>query len=75
MTSLEILRRRRLLTQAELAKAAGVGVSTIYLIENGKRRSLRPRVMRAIAQALEVDPLEIDEFRRAVESEPRRLAA
>jgi DNA-binding XRE family transcriptional regulator len=68
-------RKRRFLSQRDLAREAGVAVGTIVGIETGSRQHPRLKVMRAIAAALEVDPLEVDEFRRAVEEEPSRLAA
>jgi len=55
MSSVRELRERRLMTQAELAAASGVGLATINRIENGK---VAPsfRTIRAISQALNVDP-------------------
>jgi DNA-binding XRE family transcriptional regulator len=67
MTPLATLRRRKLLTQADLAKAAGVGESTIRTIESGSNRHPRIKVMRAICDALDVQPVEIDEFQAAIE--------
>jgi transcriptional regulator with XRE-family HTH domain len=71
MTPLNVVRRRKLLTGRELAKRAGVSLSTIYKIEN---RHSQPTitVVRKIAQALEVDPLEVDEF-RATLGEPAQM--
>jgi len=47
-------RQRRLLTQEQLAKKAGVGVNTIIRIEGGQW----PRIstLRKLAQALDVTP-------------------
>jgi transcriptional regulator with XRE-family HTH domain len=61
--SLEHLRRRRPWTQKELAEAAGVSVGTVRGIEHGYYKSVRPRVMRAIAGALGVQPADVAEFR------------
>lgn len=66
MARLEELRRRRPLTQAELAEASLVSEATIRAIENGYARRLRPKTMRAIAAALEVAPADIDEFRESL---------
>lgn len=68
MTTLEITRRRKLLTQAALAKAAGVASSTVYLIERGGP-SYRPRltVIQKLCAALGVEPADVDEFRSAIE--------
>jgi transcriptional regulator with XRE-family HTH domain len=66
-TPLDVLRRRRLLTQRELAAKAGIAMSTLSKIERGIERP-RIAVMRALAQALGVaDPLTVREFRRAIE--------
>ena len=56
MTGLRLLREQRLMTQADLAKASGVGIATINRIENGK---VTPsfKTTRSIAQALNVDPI------------------
>lgn len=64
MTSLAELRRRKVWTQADLAKAADVAPSTVHLIERGKGE-YRPRfkVIRELSKALGVDPLDVDEFR------------
>lgn len=61
-----MLRKRKLLTQRELAKAAGVTLATVNYAENG---STRPtiRVIRAICQALGVKPEDVDEFRTALD--------
>jgi DNA-binding XRE family transcriptional regulator len=67
LPSLAVLRRRRLLSQRALAQQAGIGTSTIYLIETGK---VVPRLvtMQAICTALGLDdPLEVNEFRAAIE--------
>jgi len=80
MPMLEALRRRKPLTQRELAQEAGVSEATIRAIENGQHIGrVRPRTMRAIAQVLQVQPVEIDEFRPSLgvsdeESEEKRAA-
>jgi transcriptional regulator with XRE-family HTH domain len=61
--TLEHLRRRRPWTQKELAEAAGVSVGTVRGIEHGYYKSVRPRVMRAVAGALGVQPSDVVEFR------------
>lgn len=66
MPSLRTLRRRQLLSQRDLARKAGVTASTIYLIEAG-RTEPRLKVMRQICEALGVGPMEVDEFRTALE--------
>jgi transcriptional regulator with XRE-family HTH domain len=60
---LAVLRRRVPWTQGELAAAAGVAVSTVEAIERRARRSVRPRVIRALAAALGVAPAAVAEFR------------
>ena len=47
------VRKRRALTQAELAGAAGISTDTIVKLENG-RHEPRPKTIRALANALEV---------------------
>jgi len=73
--TLEQLRRQKPLTQRELAETAGVSENTIWVIENGRHGALRPRVIRAIATALGVQPADIDEFRPLLQREQGRLAA
>ena len=63
---LATLRRRRLLTQRALADKAGVTQATLVALELG-RATPRIQTMEKIASALEVDPMEIAEFNRAIE--------
>src|SRR5438067_8952575 len=66
MASLATLRRRRLLSQRELARRAGVAPSSIYLIEKGGKVP-QLIVMRKIVDALGLDdPVDVDEFRRVL---------
>jgi transcriptional regulator with XRE-family HTH domain len=74
MAPLASVRKRRLLTLRELAEQAHVSLSTLYAIERGERRP-QMRVIRQLAAALNVDPLEVDEFRRVIEPERQGLAA
>jgi transcriptional regulator with XRE-family HTH domain len=60
------VRAERLLSMRGLADRAGVAPSTVYLIEAG-RTIPRPRVIRRLADALDVAPREVEEFRRAIE--------
>jgi transcriptional regulator with XRE-family HTH domain len=73
MTTLRAARAERLLSIRDLARAADVAPSTIFLTESG-RTVPRPSVVRRIAAALEVEPAEIDEFQRAIRriKNPRR---
>jgi transcriptional regulator with XRE-family HTH domain len=67
VTRLSTLRRMRLWSQTDLAKAAGVAASTISHIETGKAPKLRPSVMRKIMDALGIrDPLTVRELRAAI---------
>ncbi len=71
VAKLENLRRRRALSQEELAMRSGVSTHTIYNIERAQRTEGKPyaprgKVLRAIAAALEVNPEDVDEFRAAL---------
>jgi transcriptional regulator with XRE-family HTH domain len=52
------LRKRRLLTQEQLAERSGVGIATIVRVE---RNQVEPRgsTIRKLAEALNVDPEEL----------------
>ncbi len=52
------LRRRKLLTQAELAKAVGTTYQTVQRWESGASRP-RPAAMRKLCEVLEVTPEEL----------------
>lgn len=56
------LRARSYLTQAELARLAGVGWLTVHLIETGKTARPHAKTARRIADALGVAPDRIEEF-------------
>lgn len=66
MTSLREIRLSRVWSQRDLAAQAGVAQKTIVDLELGR---IEPRLqtMRKIAAALGVDPLDIEEFRLALE--------
>jgi len=75
LTALEVIRRRQLLSQRDLAKKAGVALSTIYLIESGRNPHPRLKVMRALCEALGVLPGDVDEFHAAIEGAPQTREA
>jgi transcriptional regulator with XRE-family HTH domain len=60
---MRLLRRRNLLTQHGLAAKSGVSQGTIARIESGARTELRVGTMKALAEALGVQPDEVTEFR------------
>ena len=62
---LRAVRAERLLTIRELADLASVAPSTIYLIES-RRSTPHLAVVRRLAEALDVDPLTVAEFRHAI---------
>ncbi len=66
MRTLKEARAARLLTVRGLAERAGVAPSTVYLAENG-RSVPRFAVIRAICDALGVEPGDIAEFAAAIE--------
>jgi transcriptional regulator with XRE-family HTH domain len=66
VASLRELRLARVLSQRDLAGKAGVTAKTVVDLELG-RQEPRLRTIRAIAEALGVEPAEVDEFRRAIE--------
>lgn len=50
-------RRRKALTQSELAERAGVGVITVLRIERGTfQKAPRPGTVRKLSEALGIDP-------------------
>jgi transcriptional regulator with XRE-family HTH domain len=62
MTALAVLRKQRLMTQRELAAAAGVTTATLSYTESGLTR---PKIVtiRKICRVLSVQPRVVDEFR------------
>jgi transcriptional regulator with XRE-family HTH domain len=64
---LSTVRKRKLLSQRDLARAAGVALSTIYLLEAGKTERATFKVMRAVSNALGASPESIAEFRRMLD--------
>lgn len=50
----------------KLARLADVSPTTVYLIESGQRTP-RYHTIRKLAEVLDVDPMEINEFRAAIE--------
>ena len=54
------VRRWRLMTQAELSEASGVGTNTLSRLENGAEAT--PRTVRRLARALEVSPYDLTEM-------------
>jgi transcriptional regulator with XRE-family HTH domain len=67
-------RARRALGMDDLAARAGVSKTTIIEVEHGRRTEWRRRTMRKIAEALDVEPWDIAEFRRVLEAEARENA-
>jgi transcriptional regulator with XRE-family HTH domain len=63
---LATIRKRKLLSQRDLARKAGVALSTIYLLEAGKTERTTFKVMRAVSDALGVPADSIAEFQRAL---------
>jgi transcriptional regulator with XRE-family HTH domain len=55
------VRDRRLLSQRELAKNAGLSPTTILKLEADRIADPHPRTVRKLARALEVDPAELVE--------------
>ena len=74
MPTLREVRARRLLSVRALADLAGVSKTTIQLVEAGQRAP-HYGTIRKLAAALEVDPLEITEFRAAIEAAAAGKAA
>ena len=54
------IRRWRLMTQAELHEASGVGMNTLSRLENGHEANAR--TVRRLARALDVSPYELTEM-------------
>ena len=67
MPTLKEARARRLLSMRALAERAGVSPTTVYYAESG-RRMPGFRAIRDLSAALEMDPLEIEEFRAVIEA-------
>ncbi|MEV4759480.1 helix-turn-helix transcriptional regulator [Micromonospora sp. NPDC049559] len=58
-TRISALRRRRRMSQRELAEAAGVSVDIIRKLEQGQRTTARLETVAALAHALDVSPAEL----------------
>lgn len=63
---LATIRKRKLLSQRDLARQAGVALSTIYLLEAGRTERVTFRVIRSVSQTLGVEPASIAEFQRTI---------
>ena len=56
---LKELRRHKVLSMRELETLSGVSYNTIWRLETGRTTEARPRSIRALASALEVEPHEL----------------
>ena len=66
MPSLRELRLSQLRSQRDLAQEAGITQKTLVDLELGRAEPAL-KTMRKLATALGVEPLEVDEFRQAIE--------
>jgi transcriptional regulator with XRE-family HTH domain len=66
VTALAALRKQKLMTQRELATAAGVSLATVSYAESGLTK---PKIftIRKICKALGLQPRDVDEFRKALD--------
>jgi transcriptional regulator with XRE-family HTH domain len=66
MTPLVVLRKQQLMTQRELATAAGVTIATVSYAES---ELTKPKIVtiRKINAALGVEAKDVDEFRKALD--------
>jgi DNA-binding XRE family transcriptional regulator len=64
-------RARKLLTASRLAALAGMSRAGIYAIESGRNIPTLETV-RKLSEVLEVDPMEVEEFRSAIEKTAQR---
>jgi transcriptional regulator with XRE-family HTH domain len=74
MMTLRGARAERAYSIRDLGMLSGVSTSTIFSIESG-RALPRPRVMRALAEALDYPVGDITEFRAAIEQAKRPTGA
>lgn len=72
-TTLKEQRQRAFLSTRELAEKAGVAADTIWRIEGGDYKRLRPATMRKIAAALGVHPSDVTEFMPSPASDGQKL--
>ena len=68
-------RERRFLTLRELAERAGVAYVTIWRAENGTTGSARMGTIRALAEALGIEPAELVDWGGEGEGEEGKAAA
>ena len=54
------------LSIAQLSKRSNVAQRTILLLEHGGTETPRPNTVKRLADALQVDPRDVDEFRVAL---------
>jgi DNA-binding Xre family transcriptional regulator len=64
-------RDRRALGTAELAALARVSKVTVIAIEHGRVIAIKHRTIRRLAAALDVEPADVAEFRRALSGDPQ----
>lgn len=60
-------RAQRALSMGDLVERTGVAKSTIVAIELGRVTALKRKTMRRLAEGLGVEPMQVTEFRRALE--------
>lgn len=68
------VRRRRFLTVRDLAQKAGVSSRTVMDLEHG-RTLPQLRTIQKLANVLDVDPLDVEEFAQVIEGETKKAAA
>lgn len=66
MPSLREVRIRRLLSRKALAERSGISARTIAAVENGETTP-QLRTARKLAEALDVAPEDVDEFRATID--------
>lgn len=67
-------RRRAFLTVRDLSEKANVSSRTIMDLEHG-RTYPQLRTIKRLSEALDVDPLAVEEFAAVIEGEPKKAAA